>query len=100
MKEAYEYTLCGMYLELDPNEYNSLDKARHVQEEMRDNWEVELSYAQALDILMEYGVLVPPTEWEEDEDEDDEICFGCHLKVLAKHIMDLDERLTQLEEEK
>ncbi len=98
MTEANEYSLCGMYLERNPTPDSSLAEAQHVQEEMRDNWEVDLGFSAAVDILMEHNVLVPPTEWEEDED--DEVCIHCVMRNMMTYMVDLEERITELEEEK
>lgn len=92
---ANEFTLCGMYLETNPKPNNTYEKVAHVQEEMRDNWEVDLTFGEALDILKDFDVFVEP----EDENEDEEYMrLPCLLMTMMNHLEELDNRVTELEE--
>lgn len=91
---ANEYTLCGMYLERKPTPQTTFAEVAHVQEEMRDNWEVDLDFDEAVDILNELGVLVYP----EQEEDEDHLCMNCLLNGMVVHLNEIDERLDSLEE--
>lgn len=91
--KANEFTLCGMYLERNPTPYTSMREAQHVQREMRDNWEVDLGFDEAVNILIDHDVFVYP-----ENEKDEDICISCLLNEIVNHLTEIDERLDNLEE--
>ena len=89
------YYICSEYMEHNPYE----EPSEAIIEYMAQGPFAEYNENEIRDILIEYDVYIEDEDEDEYEDEDDTVCLMCIIRNLTMYVVDLEERITELEEQ-